>query len=90
MNQAIKTSQITKIYHGQKAVNQVNIEVPAGCVYGYLGANGAGKTTTIRMLLNLIKPDDGQIEILGCKLPDHFNSTLIYAIFWSISPVQYS
>ena len=74
MNQAIKTSQITKIYHGQKAVNQVNIEVPAGCVYGYLGANGAGKTTTIRMLLNLIKPDDGQIEILGCKLPDHFNS----------------
>jgi len=74
MNYAIKTSNITKIYHSHKAVNQVNIEVPPGCVYGYLGANGAGKTTTIRMMLNLIKPDDGQIEILGNKLPEYFNS----------------
>jgi len=73
MDYAIKTSQITKIYKDQKAVDNVNIQVPVGCVYGYLGANGAGKTTTIRMLLNLIKPDDGTIDVLGMKIPQHFN-----------------
>ena len=74
MDYAIKTSNITKIYKDQKAVDDVNIQVPTGCVYGYLGANGAGKTTTIRMLLNLIKPDNGNIEVLGIKIPHQFNS----------------
>jgi len=74
MDYAIKTSQITKIYKDQKAVDKVNIQVPTGCVYGYLGANGAGKTTTIRLLLNLLKADEGTIDILGKKIPYHFNS----------------
>jgi ABC-2 type transport system ATP-binding protein len=74
MSFAIKTNQITKMYNAQKAVDDVNLQVPNGCVFGYLGANGAGKTTTIRMLLNLIKPDTGSIEILGMKIPDQFNA----------------
>lgn len=74
MGFAIRTNQITKIYSGQKAVNNVSIEVPAGSVYGYLGANGAGKTTTIRMLLSLIKADTGTIELLGESMPDDFNN----------------
>lgn len=78
MDYAIKTSQITKTYKDQKAVDEVNIKVPTGCIYGYLGANGAGKTTTIRMLLNLIKPDVGAIEMLGMRIPYHFDSITPY------------
>jgi len=73
MNYAIKTNEISKIYKGHRAVDNVNLQVPAGCVYGYLGANGAGKTTTIRMLLNLVKADSGSIEVFGLKMPGFFN-----------------
>ena len=72
MQYAIKTQSITKTYNGQKAVDNVAIHVPESSVYGYLGANGAGKTTTIRMLLNLIKPDFGSIEMLKYPVPDKF------------------
>ena len=73
MDYAIRTNQITKTYAGQKAVDSVSIQVPAGSVYGYLGANGAGKTTTIRMLLSLIKAESGSIELLGKPVPADYN-----------------
>ncbi len=61
----IKTSNLTKIYGNQKSVDSLNMTVNQGEIYGFLGRNGAGKTTTIRMLLGLIKPTNGQIEIFG-------------------------
>lgn len=65
MNAIIKTTNLTKIYGDQKSVDDLNITVKQGEIYGFLGRNGAGKTTTIRMLLGLIKPTYGQIEIFG-------------------------
>ncbi|CAM4218710.1 bacitracin ABC transporter ATP-binding protein [Bacillus manliponensis] len=65
MNAIIKTTNLTKIYGDQKSVDDLNITVQQGEIYGFLGRNGAGKTTTIRMLLGLIKPTYGQIEIFG-------------------------
>src|SRR5699024_2192633 len=56
-----------KIYGEQKSVDHLNITVNQGEIYGFLGRNGAGKTTTIRMLLGLIKPTFGQVEIFGIK-----------------------
>lgn len=53
------------MYGPQKSVDHLNINVKQGDIYGFLGRNGAGKTTTIRMLLGLIKPTSGQIEIFG-------------------------
>lgn len=47
------------------AVNQLNLQVPKGCIFGFLGENGAGKTTTIKLLISLLKPDKGQVEVLG-------------------------
>ncbi|KEK21608.1 ABC transporter ATP-binding protein [Bacillus gaemokensis] len=65
MNAIIKTTNLTKIYGNQKSVDNLNINVNRGEIYGFIGRNGAGKTTTIRMLLGLIKPTSGKIEIFG-------------------------
>ncbi|MCE1254265.1 MAG: ABC transporter ATP-binding protein [Anaerolineae bacterium] len=65
MSEIIKTNHLTKIYGKQKAVNEVNLRAYAGEIYGFLGRNGAGKTTAIRMLLGLIRPNYGDIEIFG-------------------------
>ncbi|WP_440897092.1 ATP-binding cassette domain-containing protein [Amphibacillus sp. Q70] len=67
----IKTSQLTRKYGKQYAVNNVNLSVIEGSIYGFLGPNGAGKSTTIRMLLGLIKPTNGSVRILGKDLTKH-------------------
>jgi ABC-2 type transport system ATP-binding protein len=63
---AIASSGLTKRFRGgQVAVNELDLHVPAGAVYGFLGPNGSGKTTTIRMLLGLIFPTSGTHTLLG-------------------------
>jgi ABC-2 type transport system ATP-binding protein len=59
--------EITKRYAGHTAVRQLSLQVPRGAVYGLLGPNGAGKTTTIRMIMNIIVPDEGTISLFGAK-----------------------
>jgi len=68
MNYAIETTHLTKNYGDFQAVNDLEIRVPAGKVYGFLGRNGSGKTTTIRMIMGLIKPDNGNIKIFGQEI----------------------
>jgi ABC-2 type transport system ATP-binding protein len=65
MNAAIDIQQVAKRYEHHVAVRTLSLTVPRGAVYGLLGPNGAGKTTTIRMLLNIIAPDEGRISVLG-------------------------
>ena len=68
---AIASSGLTKRFRGgQVAVDHVDLAVPAGSVYGFLGPNGSGKTTTIRMLLALAYPTSGTAELLGTPMPD--------------------
>ena len=62
---AIDIVNVTKRYAEHTAVNDLTLRVPTGSVYGLLGPNGAGKTTTIRMILNIIAPDSGNIFIFG-------------------------
>jgi ABC-2 type transport system ATP-binding protein len=71
---AIRTTRLTKTYGTRKAVDGVSIEVPAGVIAGFVGPNGAGKTTTIRMLLSLIRPTSGTVEVLGIpsSRPEHY------------------
>ncbi len=61
---AIKTENVTKKYGRLTAVNKLNLEVEAKTVHGFLGPNGAGKTTTIKMIVGLLKPDEGTIRVL--------------------------
>lgn len=72
----VQTSELTRTYKSQIAVNAVNLKVPEGAIYGFLGPNGAGKTTTIRMLLGLIRPTSGDIHIFGQSLNSHRMSIL--------------
>ncbi|HKY48807.1 MAG TPA: ABC transporter ATP-binding protein [Acidimicrobiia bacterium] len=58
-----------KVFKGQAAVDHLDLAVPAGARLGLLGPNGAGKTTTLLMLLGVIAPDSGEIDVVGFRLP---------------------
>lgn len=76
MEKIIEVRGLTKSYGSFKAVDQLDLDVYRGDVFGFLGPNGAGKSTTIRMLLTLIKPDGGDIRIFGKELTEHRTSIL--------------
>ncbi len=61
----IETDELTKIYHGETAVDHLSFTVTEGEIFGFLGPNGAGKTTTLLMLLGLTEPTSGKAKILG-------------------------
>jgi ABC-2 type transport system ATP-binding protein len=66
---AVETHGLTKRFGRQVAVDTVDLAVPPGSVYGFLGPNGSGKTTTIRMLLGLVRPTAGRHWLLGAPMP---------------------
>lgn len=67
----IRTEGLTKRFRsGQVAVDGVDLAVPRGSVYGFIGPNGSGKTTTIRMLLGLVRPTGGTVHLLGRRMPE--------------------
>jgi ABC-type multidrug transport system ATPase subunit len=65
----VNISHLSKKFRGITAVDDLSFTVNEGDVYGFLGQNGAGKSTTIRMLLTLITPSSGEMELFGMKLP---------------------
>lgn len=71
MSAIISVNNLTKKFNHLTAVNDLSFTVNQGDVYGFLGQNGAGKSTTIRMLLSLISPTSGTIEIVGKKINTH-------------------
>lgn len=62
---AVEIKDLHKSYDGNKALNGLDLEIEEGEIYGFLGPNGAGKTTAIKIILGLIKPDDGEVTVLG-------------------------
>ena len=71
MQQIVKVSGLSKQFGSFTAVDQLSFSVEEGDVYGFLGQNGAGKSTTIRMLLTLITPTEGNMELFGLPLQSH-------------------
>jgi ABC-2 type transport system ATP-binding protein len=65
----VQATGLIKTFGGFRAVDGVDLSVPAGSIYGVLGPNGAGKTTTLRMLLGIIDPDSGSRSLLGAAHP---------------------
>jgi ABC-2 type transport system ATP-binding protein len=62
---AVAIRGVTKTFGAHTAVNNLTITVPRGAVYGFIGPNGSGKTTTLRMIMHILHPDSGEIEVLG-------------------------
>ena len=67
---AIRTDALTRLFPAGQGVRGLGLEVPAGSIYGFLGPNGAGKTTSIRLLLGLLRPQEGTIHLFGERLDD--------------------
>ncbi len=62
---ALSLDSVCKSFGDVRAVDALSVYVPSGSIYGFLGPNGAGKTTTLRMIMNIIRPDSGRIEVLS-------------------------
>ena len=78
MTVVVQTEGLTKRFPGGLvAVDHVGLEVHEGDLFGFLGPNGAGKSTTIRMLLGLVFPTDGQVEVFGQAIPRHADRALL-------------
>jgi ABC-2 type transport system ATP-binding protein len=65
----ITTTGLIKRFGSVRAVDGIDLDVRAGDIYGFLGANGSGKTTTVRMLLGLVLPTSGSVELIGAPMP---------------------
>ena len=76
MARILKVENLTKRYNGLTAVDHISFEVGEGEIVGLVGPNGAGKTTTIQMLLSLVEPSEGRIEVFGRDLASHREAIL--------------
>lgn len=75
---ALRLQGVTRRFGSHTAVDNLDLEVPAGTVYGLLGPNGSGKTTTIRMILGIILPDEGTVDLLGAPPAVHRSTRVGY------------
>lgn len=90
MNEIVKTSALTKRYKDFAAVEELNMNVREGRIYGFIGPNGAGKSTTLKMLLGLVHPTAGEIELFGERLTEKSRVALLRGVGSLIeSPAYY-
>ncbi|MCL2463850.1 MAG: ABC transporter ATP-binding protein [Micrococcales bacterium] len=76
MTTALATAGLTKRFGAQTAVDGIDLDIPTGSVYGFLGPNGSGKPTTIRMALGLVRPTAGTVTLLGRPMPADLRAVL--------------
>ncbi|MGA8230694.1 MAG: ABC transporter ATP-binding protein [Candidatus Acidiferrales bacterium] len=86
---AISTKDLAKTYDAIHAVDGINLNVPRGGIYGFLGRNGAGKTTTIKMLLGLARPSAGSVRVLGMDVGSELLAILQRTAFVSEKKTLY-
>lgn len=78
MEKTVEVSNVSKSFNGQTVVNDISFNIAPGEIFGLIGPNGAGKTTIIRMLLDIIRPDSGEIKILGSGRPEDTKDIIGY------------
>ena len=82
MDLAVETSGLTKRYGSLTAVNKLDLQVKRNTIHGFLGPNGAGKTTTIKILVGLLKPNEGTVKVLGQELHGGKNADFLHQWFF--------
>lgn len=78
----IEARGLRKTFKGQAALAGLDLEVPRGSIYGFLGRNGAGKTTTIKLLMGILNLDGGEARVSGCRL-ETYRLVLTYDGGWA-------
>jgi len=78
MEAAVSLRDLVKTFGTHRAVDGISLEVPRGLIFGLIGPNGAGKTTTIRMILDIIRPDSGEVRVLGLPAGDRVRDRVGY------------
>lgn len=78
MSDYLRLNNISKSYGDKQAVRDLSLSVPEKSIYGLIGPNGAGKTTTIRMIMNIIVPDSGEVLVKGQKVGEEFKNRVGY------------
>ena len=68
---AVKTERLVKTFSGDEVIKGCSLSIPAGCIYGLIGANGAGKTTLFKLLMGLLAPTAGRVRIFGMDVSEH-------------------
>ena len=76
MDFAIKIENLKKIYKNSRGVENLNLEVPRGEIFGLLGPNGAGKTTAMKIMTGLLKPDSGDVFIDGYSITERYEDAM--------------
>lgn len=72
----IEISNLTKMYKNGRGIRDINLEIDRGDIFGFLGPNGAGKTTAMKIMTGLIKPDSGDVKILGYSVLNEFEKAM--------------
>jgi len=75
---AVELHEITKAFDGRRAVDELTLTVPTGCVYGFIGPNGSGKTTTLRMIMRILHADSGSIRVFGEERHEAYTERIGY------------
>lgn len=78
MEKTVEVSHVSKSFNGQSVVKDISFDITQGEIFGLIGPNGAGKTTIIRMLLDIMRPDSGDIKILGSGRPEETKDLIGY------------
>jgi ABC-2 type transport system ATP-binding protein len=73
---AIEVAHLVKLYKTTRAVDDISFRIARGSITGLLGGNGAGKTTTIAMIMGLVLPTEGRVQVLGCSMPEQSAAVL--------------
>ena len=76
MEKVIEIKNLSKIYKNGRGITDINIDIHKGDIFGFLGPNGAGKTTAMKIMTGLIKPDSGDVKILGHSILDDYQKAM--------------
>lgn len=76
MEKVIEINNLSKVYNNGRGITDINLEINRGDIFGFLGPNGAGKTTAMKVMTGLIKPDSGDVKILGYSVLEQFEKAM--------------
>jgi len=76
LEKVIEINNLSKVYKNGRGITDINLEINRGDIFGFLGPNGAGKTTAMKVMTGLIKPDSGDVKILGYSVLEQFEKAM--------------